>query len=351
MSGRAASTWALASLICFGATAYASTVAAQGSTSAGSGTACVLQGTGLAPKDQAVFSAASGGAKIAQFSGAFVPLKATNFPADSSNGRMQINTAAGFRIEGFTDARTIPVWATRDIPVVADHVWISGGRSLRVLGASPGKLKVELPGRGSLSRGVTATVGCDALSFGKAPAPLFEVPGHARGYVAKQSELDLHGSASGDLAYTLHAAGDGSGLLLWSTEARGAYVHVVSRFELFVDAWVKRADLRALPPGEMMDQLVPPETVQNPPQLSLSSYVRIVTASRPVPIHFGRGDATPTIGEIETGGEVYVIDIILGWASVIPKALHIMPTDEKGFWVKASDLGIATPGPDAGAKK
>jgi hypothetical protein len=315
----------------------------------GSGTSCVIQGNSLPPKDQAVYSAATGGVRIASFSGAFAPLKATNFPADSGNGRVQINTAGGFRIEGFTDARAIPVWAARDIPVVADHLWISGGRSLRVLGAQPGKLRVELPARGSLAQAVTATVGCDALSFGKVPPPLFEVPGNARGYVAKRGEVDLHGSASGDLAYTLHASGDGSGLLLWSTETRGAYVRVVSRFELFVDAWVKRADLKPLPRGEMMDQLVPPEVVQNPPQLALSSFVSVVQASRPVAIHFGRGDATPTIGELETGAEVYVIDLILGWASVVPKSLHIMPPEEKGFWVKASELGIAVP--DAGAPK
>jgi hypothetical protein len=350
MSTRARRVMVLAAIISY-AGSISQAARADDPSNPGSGSSCVVQGTALVPKDQAIYSAASGGNKIAQFSGALCPLKATNFPADATAGRVQINTGAGFRVEGFTDPKTIPVWAVHDLPVAADHLWISGGRSTRLLGASPGKLRVELPARGSLAQAVRATAGCEAFSFGKVPPPIFEVPGHARGYVAQSSDLDLFGSSSGDLAYTLHVSGEGSGVLLWSQETRGAYVHVTSRFELFVDAWVKKSDVKALPPGEMMDQTVPPESVQNPPQLGLSNYMKLVQAPRNVPLHFGRGDATPTIGEIETGTEVYVIDIILGWASVIPKTLHVMPNDDKGFWVKAADLGIATPAPDAGAPR
>jgi hypothetical protein len=75
-----------------------------------------------------------------------------------------------------------------------------------------------------------------------------------------------------------------------------------------------------------------------------------VQAPRAVAIHLGRGDTTPVIGEIEPGSEVYVMDTLLGWVSVLPKALHVMPADDKAFWVKASDLGIATPAPPAPGK-
>ncbi|MBI5532096.1 MAG: hypothetical protein HY898_05225 [Deltaproteobacteria bacterium] len=340
-----------ASLLSVGLCGLAADAGATDPPATGSGSSCVIQGNAIAPKDQAIYSAATGGNRIAVFSGAITPLRATNFPADSNNGRMQINTAAGFRIEGFTDARSINVWSSRDIPVAPDHVWISGGRQLRVLGASPGRLRVELPARGSIGQPVQANASCDALSFGRTTPPVFDTPGNARGYVAQRNELDLHGSSAGDLSYTLHASGDGSSILLWSTETRGAYVHVLSRFELYVDAWVKRSDVKALPQGEMMDQAIPAESVQNPPSLALSNYLRIVQATHAIPIRFGRGDAAPVIGEIESGSEVYVLDIILSWASVIPKALHVMPTDEKGFWVKASDLGIAIPVPDGGVPR
>jgi hypothetical protein len=351
MSTRPVRVLILVTFCSFALAAAAKIASAQDPSNAGSGSACVVQGNAMVPKDQAVFSSASGGHRIAAFSGAITPLRATNFPADSSAGRVQINTAAGFRIEGFTDAKTIPVWSARDLPVVADRVWISGGRQLRVLGASSGRLRVELPARGSLAQPVQTGAVCDNLSFGRTTPPLYQVPGQARGYVAQRGDLDLYGSSAGDLAYTIHASGDGSGLLLWSTETRGAFVHVTARFEMFLDVWVKRSDVKALPVGEMMDQATPAEFLQNPPSLSLTNYLRIVQATHNIPIRFGRGDSAPTIGEIESGSEVYVLDIILGWASVIPKALHIMPTDEKGFWVKASELGIAIPSPDAGVPK
>lgn len=315
----------------------------------GSGPSCVLQGSAIVQKDLAIYGAASGGNKIAQFSGAVVPLKATNFPADASTGRAQINTGGGFRVEGFVDAKSLPVVTSRDIPVAPGHVWISGGRTVRLTGASPGQLRVELPAQGAVAQPVRATAPCDGFGFDHGPAPIFEVPGSARGLVAQHGDIDLSGSASGDVVYTLHASGDGGGLLLWGLETRGAYAHVVARFELFVDGWVRRSDVRALPRGEMMDQLAPPERVQNPPALALKDYQRIVRTNANVVIRYGRAENTPPIGEIEQGTEVYVNEIVLGWAAVLPKALHVMPADDRSFWVKASDLGLAVP--DAGARK
>lgn len=312
---------------------------------AGAGMACVITGNAQAPKDQAVWSAATGGSKVAVFTGALAPLKAANFPADPNALRVQVNAGGGFRVEGFTDAKTIPVWTTRDVPVVADHVWISGGRSLKVIGAAPDQIRVELPARGSLAAAVQAYVPCGALGFGKTTPPLFETPGHARGYVAKRGQLDLYASANGNVVHQLNITGDGSALVLWGTEVRGGFVHVVTRFELFVDGWVKLSDVKALPRGEMMDQLAQPETTQNPPALALQNYQRVMQAPHNTIIRAARGENQNPIGEVEQGAEIYVLDMVLGWASVLPKALHVMPPDERSFWVKASDLGITPPPP------
>ena len=319
---------------------------------AGSGAACIVTGDAYATKDQGVFDAATNGTRIGVFTGALAPLKANNFPADASVGRMQINTGAGFRVEGFTDPRGVPVFASRDIPLVDAHVWVSGGRMLKVIGATPGQVKFELPARGSITKAVQSSAPCGALSFSKQTPLAFDRPGNSRVYVAKRGELQLFGSSSGDQIYTLSLSGDGSGLLLWGTEVRGQYVHVQARFELYVDAWVRTSDVKALPPGEMQDQALPPELIQNPPKLVVQNYVRLLTAPKAVFIYSGRGENYAAVGQVEQGGEVYVLDMILGWASVIPKALHVMPPDDKGFWVKASELGIAVPGtPDAGAPK
>jgi len=314
---------------------------------AGTGMACVITGNAQAPKDQAIWSAATGGTKVGVFTGALAPLKAANFPADPNAQRVQVNAGGGFRVEGFTDPKTIPVWTTRDVPVVADHVWISGGRSLKVIGAAPDQIRVELPARGSLGAAVQAYVPCGALSFGRTSAPLFETPGNGRGYVSKRGQLDLYASPNGNVVHQLNITGDGSGLVLWSTETRGNFVHVIARFDLFVDAWVKVSDVKPLPRGEMMDQLAQPETAQNPPALALQNYQRVMQAPRNVIIRAARGENQNPIGEVEQGAEIYVLDTVLGWASVLPKALHVMPPDDRSFWVKASELGITPPPPPA----
>jgi hypothetical protein len=35
-----------------------------------------------------------------------------------------------------------------------------------------------------------------------------------------------------------------------------------------------------------------------------------------------------------------VLDLVAGWASVMPKTLNVVPGPDGQFWVKAADLGI-----------
>jgi len=317
----------------------------------GSGSSCVVTGNALVQKDAEIYDAATGGTKVAVFSGALTPLKATNFPADAATGRAQVNTAAGFRVEGFADPRAMTVYATRDLPVVSDRLWISAGVPLKVVGAAPGKLRVELAAGAGLSAPVRGWAPCEAITFTRGTLPLYEVPGNARGYVARTGSLDLYESPSGSVVHSLSISGDGSGILLWGTQSRGGYAHVTSRSNVFVDAWVKTAEVRSLPRGEMMDQLAPPDRFQNPPELALKDYLRVMRAPADIHIYFGRGATFPMIGTVEREGEIYVLETVVGWASVLPKRLHVLPANDRAFWVKASDLGLVTPGAaDAGAK-
>lgn len=316
----------------------------------GSGTSCVISGNAIVQKDTEIFDAASGGNKIAVFSGALAPLKATAFPADASTGRVQVNTGGGFRVEGFADPRGITVFATRDLPLVSDRLWLSAGVPLKIVGAAPGKVRVELPAGAGLAAPMRGWAPCDALTFSRGALPLYEVPGNARGYVARSGTLDLYDSPGGSVVQSLSISGEGNGMLLWGTQSRSGYAHVTSRSSIFVDAWVKISDVRSLPRGEMMDQLAPVDRVQSPPQLALKEYLRVMQAPSSVSLFFGRGATFPTIGAIEPGGEIYVLETVVGWASVLPKGLHVMPVGDRAFWVRASDLGLATPGSgDAGA--
>lgn len=341
--------------LCVGAGAVPEALAQDAGTPAaagpqGSGSSCVVSGNAYVQKDAEIYDAATGGTKIAVFSGALAPLKATNFPADPSTGRAQINTGGGFRVEGFTDPRSILVFATRDLPVVTDRLWISAGVPLKIIGAAPGKVRVELSSGAGLSAPIRAWAICDALTFTKGALPLYEVPGNARGYVARSGSLDLYDAPRGSVVQTLSVSGEGSGMLLWGTKTQGGFAHVTSRSDVFIDAWVKTSDVRALPRGEMMDQLAAVDRVQNPPQLALKEYLRVMAAPSTATLYAGRGRAFPTIGAIEAGTEIYVLETVVGWASVLPKALHVMPVGSSAFWVPAPVLGLPTPGaPDAGA--
>jgi hypothetical protein len=44
------------------------------------------------------------------------------------------------------------------------------------------------------------------------------------------------------------------------------------------------------------------------------------------------------------------VETVVGWATVLPKGLHVLPTADRAFWVKADDLGLG-PKPDAGAAR
>ena len=54
------------------------------------------------------------------------------------------------------------------------------------------------------------------------------------------------------------------------------------------------------------------------------------------------GDSNPVVGRIEANTETYVLDIVAGWASVLPKSLNVTPHGDYQFWVKASELGIGS---------
>jgi hypothetical protein len=51
-------------------------------------------------------------------------------------------------------------------------------------------------------------------------------------------------------------------------------------------------------------------------------------------------DGAPIVGVIEPDAEAYVIDVMAGWVSVLPKALDVVPPDGGTFWVKKTELGL-----------
>ena len=308
-----------------------------------SATTCTIQGAAQMPKDLEIHDAAQGGQAVARFSGGESALKITEFPATSS-GRARVETGTGvgsFKIDGWVDVTKIPIFTARQVPVKSGHVWIGKNQKIQVLGSAGRSLKVKKTLTTPISQSFSTTAACSYFTLDEHSPPIWSVPGHARGYVVKKDQIDLFEEASSSALVTvLNRASGSNGILLWSTERRGGWVRVEYHGAVVIDAWARSSDLKALPPGETMDQLKGPVTKKSPPRLALAEQPKLVKTTKAVPLQNAAGDSGKRIGEIESGTETYVLDIVAGWASVLPKSLHVAPVSDAQFWVKASDLGL-----------
>jgi hypothetical protein len=290
-------------------------------------------------KTTEVFSAASGNETVAKFTGQAVPAAVTL----GTGARAKIRTgtgSGGFRVEGFVDVRAVPAFTTRNVPVVPDHVWIGGGRTVRLGGAPSGQLTVEMNAGAPIDQVVRATTTCDAASL---DVPSFRqpaVPGNARGYLVKKVPLELAAEPGGSAVFTFQSSTARDALLFWSTEQRGNQVRVQLIGDLVVDAWAPSTSFEALKQGEMMDSLAPGVTSISTPKLMMQGTPKVVRVTSDVTIRNHANDSALVIGAVEAGGEVIVLETVLSWSNVVPTSLAIMPPDGGGgFWVKTGELG------------
>lgn len=310
-------------------------------TTAVTGPGCFIKGTAPVAKGTQLFDAASGGQAIANFVGGPVPMRMTEIPADPASGRVHLSTSLGsgsLRLEGYLPASAIDVFTARDLPVMAGNVWITSAHRVKLARAIPGQdsLQVELSVAGTRGQTVKAMAPCDALSLERGTPTPVEVPPNGRGYMTKGSMIELFDRPNGDSIFSLLML-EGSSLLFWSSEARAGFVHVRSRSDIALDAWVRLRELDPLKKGEMLDQYSPPTTSVNGPQLVIDKPPPVRVATREIPIRAKRDDKAPPIGVIEVGAEIYVMETVAGWSNVLPKNLHVLPPDDGGFWIPAGD--------------
>ncbi len=310
----------------------------------GSGSQCSVTGLVEMPANLEVYNEATGGSAIARFTGSETALAASGFPGDGTKGRVAVQTGTGtghFRIAGFVDATQVPIFTGQDIPVVSGHVWLASHRRVHFVAASPGKLRVELRMTEPMRQNFGAWAACGAFTLTQGTPSGWSPAGRERGYVAKKDRVDLYDDPGADrnVVTTLIRSAP-NGILLWSKERRGAFVHVQYHGAVVLDAWARAQDLKALPPGETMDQMRGSVTHSNPPRLALQSSPKVVRTTKEIPIHMEAKEGSKVIGRVEAQTDTYVLDIVAGWASVMPKALDIAPAQDKQFWVKASELGL-----------
>ncbi len=312
---------------------------ADSSAGESAGAECVVSGRGLVEKGVQIFSSADGTLALAGFSAQEVALEVSDFPADPTSGRARVRTTGGFRIEGWIDPTRVPLSAKHDVPVVADHVWIGRGETLKLKGTSAGKLVVEativstqqkLRGKGQ----------CSFFAIGPVPPSDVDATSSGKSYVLKRTSLDLFAEGSGgDSIFTLEVPIAETGLLLRATDTHGAYVHVTHQGPIVVDAWAKTADLKAFPKGEMLDTVSATSMItMMPAKLKVDGATKELKVSKDTPIKLGPSDTAKAIGTIAAGADVIVIDTIAGWSRVYPKGLELVPPEGRDFWVRAADL-------------
>jgi hypothetical protein len=289
---------------------------------------CALRGRGVVPLDTTINDGT--GRPIARFGGAETLLIVSGLStATPPRARIETGTfQGGFRIRGFVDARKLPLATTENIAVVPGHVWIGARRAVTVVGVAPDKLKIEKKVTLPLHQTLTAFTACQKLTLGTPVPP-----------VLRAGSLDLRDGPRGNVVTTLYKAGGVPSMLFFGSEGPGGWVRLEYHGEVVLDAWAHGPDVQALPPGETMDQLAPPSSVRNSARVVVPGAPRVVKAPREIPLRHVAKDGAP-IGVIEAGAETYVIDVVAGWASVLPRGLDVMPIANGQFWVKKEELGL-----------
>jgi hypothetical protein len=307
------------------------------------GAQCSLRGTPALPATLEIYDKPQGGKAVARFTGGTSPVVFSDFPSSPATRRVSVHTGNGsgsFRIEGYVEAAKLPLHTAQTVAVAPAHVWIGAHQEVSLVGASSGRLKVRRAARSPLSGNFDGSAACSAFGLVPGTPAGWNVPGEARGYVLKQSSLDLHEGPGGSRVTTLQRSGEGGGVLFFSTERRGDWVRIEYRDDIVIDAWARSSNLHALPPGETMDFQRPPTTQRGTPRVLLQGSTRTVKTTKEIPLRIAAKDAEPVIGKIEANTETYVMDVMAGWASVLPKALNVAPAGELQFWVPAKELGL-----------
>ncbi|RLB53462.1 MAG: hypothetical protein DRI90_21125 [Deltaproteobacteria bacterium] len=302
-------------------------------------TTCVVTGESAVKANTEVYNAKSGGAAIAKLTGAKVPLAVSQLGPSAAGGRLQVSTSkpTGYlRVDGWASRDAFRFFAARDLPVAGVHVWISQGQQVAISDAKGGKLQVAHQLLGSTDQQVRSTVTCDAVTLSLPKIPAEEAPERAKTYQSKTNQIDLYDQPRGEVVFTLQMDEDVR-KVFWSTEARAGFIHVVSRGDVTIDAWVRWRDVTALRHAELFDpSYVAPKpwpiktlAIKDPPA------VRVATSA--LPIHRKPENSPTPIGSVESGARFYAMEQSGDWTNVLPANLGLLPAGG-GFWVRTAGL-------------
>jgi hypothetical protein len=301
---------------------------------------CEIRGTPAMPKDAVIWDAPQRGNGIASFAGQTIGLAAYEMPL-LANGRARIRTLGGIEVEGWIAAADLPLSAGEQVPVVAGHVWIARGQKLAFAAVSadaPERVTVDAHLAGQVVQTIRVAAPCSTLTLDTPIRPGWDVPGTGRGYVPRHGQIDLFGEPGGAAIVSVHPRAPETSMLMWSTEVRAGFVHVLFHDDLIVDAWAREGDLVALKPGETMDLPAPTAGTTAAAHLAVSGTPALVRAAQDTQIRLTPENSSRPVGVVAPGTDLYVIDTVLGWSSVLPRALNLLPPAGRSFWVRAAEV-------------
>jgi hypothetical protein len=316
--------------------------ARAGSAEATLSAGCRLQGS-ASPRANAPIEDAQG-RLLARFSGAPTLLVADSFPS-RAGGRVRVTTGTGkgsFRVQGFTPVAEIPLYSMAPIAVSPGHVWIAAGKSLAYLSSGRNALRIEKRVAVPFDQSFRAWAPCASIAFEPPALPSSTPGGIAQSYVIRRSRLELLGEPRRPEArlLTLLPSPQPPQALFSGREQRGEWVRVEHQGELIIDAWARAVDLQALPRGQGLDRLAPQSVSPVSARLAVQGEPRVVRAVREVPFRARADDSEAPLGVIEAEAEAFVLEVVGGWVSVMPKALEVVPRPDGQFWVRAEELGM-----------
>lgn len=313
----------------------------RGDTTTAGDSSCTLTGTATPDLDLQMTDAE--GRPLARFGGVALPLSVTDLP-ESGDGKMRVSTGASgrLRVMGFVPVRAIPIYLKRDLPVVKGRITLLKGTAIEYLGRNGDQIRINVKTVNAIAETYSATVACEGLSLEPQKVTRWAPPGHARGYLMKQPVAPLFDKPGPDakVVASIHLAKEAHGILFYGDRREGDFIHVQYRRDVGIDGWMGVKDLEILPRGELVDQSVSKVKPSTDKKLKLKMEGQLYRAQDEIALYGKADPKLPPIGSVTKDTEFYVLDVVVGWARILPKQLDVVPLGERHFWVRAKEIGL-----------
>jgi hypothetical protein len=311
----------------------------------GGGAECSLHGTVTFDRRVALYAAAQGARTLGAALGAFeLDLRYIDV-APKGRARVELRdppTGPALHLEGWIGASELPLYTTRELVVVPDHVVIRRGARVAVIGPASGSavhVVMNAPCEEDFETTVQPAATCDAttLSFETHRAPPDE-GGAAKDGAAttskevrtKKMDIALHASPRGEAVLAIaRADGDSRFSVL---DHRDGFSHIRSDVGILVDGWVADSTIEDDNGNENCDPLLDseewcesssydPDGAGNATRTDgcaeRAAWWR-VRASHDAEVLDGPSDDAARVGHVDSGAALYVVEVRGGWGRIHP---------------------------------